>query len=236
MLMLQYFPSAHHENRANNGALMKISRENAVAQTAAWIAINFPFCWHEEKNEHCLHVWLLHKSSLVFFFFFIWQNYIWKETQTDKQELLEEWDSLYFLSFHSAMSYPLSTPGFPDLILISFDCTAVHLKHKWAWVHLIGLIEYCLLLSSSSCGSSVLLRLRAAPVCASWCFHYTTTCVKHLVLPAGIRTKSRCLFLLHFMFISMFFPVTFMLVLFSAGEVKNNVHCFGLLQVFSSEI
>lgn len=66
MLMPQYFPS-HYANRANNGALMKISRQNAVAQTAVWIAINFPFCWHKEKNEHCLHVWLLHKSNLIFF-------------------------------------------------------------------------------------------------------------------------------------------------------------------------
>lgn len=86
MLMLQYFPSSHHANRANNGALMKISRQNAAAQTAAWIAINFPFCWHGEKNEHCLHVWLLHKSNLSYFILFFHLGKLYMKRKASREQ------------------------------------------------------------------------------------------------------------------------------------------------------
>lgn len=53
--------------------------------------------------------------------------------------------------------------------------------------------------------------------------HYTIECVKKksLVLGAGVRSKSHYFFLFHFMFISTSFPVAFLLVLFSAGELKT---------------
>lgn len=114
MLMLQYFPWSHHANRANNGALMKISRQNAAAQTAAWIAINFPFCWHEEKNEYYLHVWLLHKSNLVFFS--SGENYIWKERQAENSA--GHWQTKDW--------YGRSTTPF----LFSLQCCFLSFKHS----------------------------------------------------------------------------------------------------------
>lgn len=135
MLMLQYFPSSHHANRANNGALMKISRQNAAAQTAAWIAINFPFCWHEEKNEHCLHVWLLHKSNLVFFSSgkIIYEKKRQAENNAGRRQT-KDWhgrSGTPFLFHCSAVSYQLSTPALPDLQLVNknlSDCPALQLS------------------------------------------------------------------------------------------------------------
>lgn len=176
-------------------------------------------------------------NQILFSFFHLGELYMKRKASREQFRALankrlaqEEWNSF---PFFPPVSYQLSTPALPGLQQVSSsfsDCTALYLDHSWVSESVIGLIgnivyreAVSVLFSPFSLWKHLPLNFRSFCL---WCFlcvsaHYTIACVKKLVLGAGITSKSSYLFLFHCMFISMSFPVAFLLVLFSAGEVKT---------------